>query len=186
MLIIFRFTVNSLSVLVGTNQLSYGGEIYTVAAVFIHHYWDSKKMIHDIALLKLKSDIQFNPKVTPIPLNSQIIVPGTILTLSGWGFISFPKAEAPNNLQSIKLTSINLDDCKEQLQPDPVHDTEICTLSAPGRGACKGDSGGPLVYAGQLAGIVSWGRPCAIGKPDVFTDVAQYQSWVINIMKFFI
>lgn len=35
----------------------------------------------------------------------------------------------------------------------------------------QGDSGGPLVREGRQIGIVSWGIPCAKGKPDVYTKV---------------
>lgn len=182
----FRYKINWLSVLVGTNQLTYGGQIYEVVAKFVHSSWDSGTIAHDIALLKLKDDIEFGSKVLPIPLNSRVIPPGTVLTLSGWGYTIYPKAVKPNDLQTIQLTSINLTKCKTQLLPDPVYDTEICTLSPPGKGSCMGDSGGPLVVRGQLAGIASWGRPCARGMPDVFTDVAQYTNWVNTIMNIFI
>lgn len=42
----------------------------------------------------------------------------------------------------------------------------------------KGDSGGPLVCDGVQIGVVSWGTPCAKGKPDVFTRVYSYVDWV--------
>lgn len=43
----------------------------------------------------------------------------------------------------------------------------MCTFTQKGEGECFGDSGGPLVHKDQVAGIVSWGHPCAVGKPDV-------------------
>lgn len=45
----------------------------------------------------------------------------------------------------------------------------------------QGDSGGPLVANGELIGIVSWGKPCAVGKPDVFTRVYYYREWIKRI-----
>lgn len=42
----------------------------------------------------------------------------------------------------------------------------------------QGDSGGPLAADGEQIGVVSWGIPCAKGRPDVFTRVFPYRSWI--------
>lgn len=42
----------------------------------------------------------------------------------------------------------------------------------------QGDSGGPLVANGVQVGIVSYGYPCAIGHPDVFTRVYSFLNWI--------
>lgn len=47
----------------------------------------------------------------------------------------------------------------------------------------QGDSGGPLVANGSQIGIVSFGRPCAVGYPDVYTRVSSFTSWIIGKMK---
>lgn len=44
--------------------------------------------------------------------------------------------------------------------------------------AFQGDSGGPLVVDSEQIGVVSWGTPCAKGKPDVFTRVYSYVDWI--------
>ncbi|UTV27168.1 S1 family peptidase [Photobacterium atrarenae] len=57
------------------------------------------------------------------------------------------------------------------------------------RDSCFGDSGGPLVWqdpqaAGdadfglRLVGLVSFGNGCAVTVPGVYTEVAEYQSWI--------
>lgn len=43
---------------------------------------------------------------------------------------------------------------------------------------CYGDSGGPLVANGKLIGIVSRGKPCAQGVPDVFTRISAHVDWI--------
>ena len=42
-----------------------------------------------------------------------------------------------------------------------------------------GDSGGPLVSQGSQAGIVSWGIPCAVGRPDVWARVSSHRDWIV-------
>lgn len=59
-----------------------------------------------------------------------------------------------------------------------IHHSTICTILKQGHGACYGDSGGPLVSAGKLIGVVSWGIPCAQGRPDAFTRVTSYLDWI--------
>lgn len=48
----------------------------------------------------------------------------------------------------------------------------------------QGDSGGPLVSAdGTQIGIVSFGVPCAIGAPDVFTRVYAHVDWITEVIS---
>lgn len=47
----------------------------------------------------------------------------------------------------------------------------------------QGDSGGPLVKDGEVVGIVSGGINCAIGFPDVFTNVYKYLSYIKEITE---
>lgn len=83
-----------------------------------------------------------------------------------------------------------------------VTNTEICTYSRMGQGACgvslyfsyernfflicdnlrfKGDSGGPLTIGDgeEVVGIVSYGTiVCAMGRPDVYTRVSEFVDWI--------
>ena len=42
----------------------------------------------------------------------------------------------------------------------------------------QGDSGGPLVVDDVQVGVVSFGKPCARGVPDVYTRVYNYVDWI--------
>lgn len=138
--------------------------------------WNSWELSNDIGLIKLAEDIEFNEKVQPIEINTEDIGSGETLTLSGWGRTSYP-GNIPNDLQWITLKSLNTQECQSK-HSNNIYDSEICTFTKSGEGACHGDSGGPLTWNGKVAGIVSWGRPCAIGYPDVFTRVSAFQDWV--------
>lgn len=45
----------------------------------------------------------------------------------------------------------------------------------------QGDSGGPLTIGDgqEVVGIVSYGTAiCAMGRPDVYTRVSEFESWI--------
>lgn len=87
----------------------------------------------------------------------------------------------PEKLQTIDLTNINLDLCRDlhaEIDKPDVSDGHMCTFNKLGEGSCNGDSGGPLTYQGELVGLVNWGIPCARGVPDVHNSPAAYLDWI--------
>lgn len=92
---------------------------------------------------------------------------------------------APYELQYLDLVTLNMEDCRARHFDDEVQvvitDSVLCVYSnAYGRGMCNGDSGGPLVHDGTLIGAVSWGIPCGQGKPDGFTRISVFHSWIVS------
>lgn len=59
-----------------------------------------------------------------------------------------------------------------------IYDSILCTFAGYGAGTCNGDSGGVFVVNNKIVGILSWGDPCAIGKPDQFTRVSDYIDFI--------
>lgn len=93
----------------------------------------------------------------------------------------------PNQLQYAEPQSLTNEDCVSRFKGQDfsqfVRETSLCTVNKDGVGACHGDSGGPLVDVTNpdtkvLAGVVSWGVPCAKGYPDVYTRVYSFLDWI--------
>lgn len=132
-------------------------------------------------MIKVGNPIRFNSRVQAISLNTANIGAGAQLVLSGWGLTSYP-GSIPDRLQYAYLMSISTQDCSNSWQTQ-ISNSQICTFTHVGQGACQGDSGGPLAYGGQLAGIVSFGQPCAVGAPDVFTRVSSFVNWIQAVIQ---
>ncbi|XP_065161005.1 chymotrypsin-1-like [Atheta coriaria] len=167
---------SSLTIRVGNNNLSEQTEEYEVVSFVIHEDYGVAGINHDLSIIKLSNPIRFHEGVQPITLRQDDIIEENV-TLSGWGSISYPR-EKSDHLQFIHLNTISLKECQEKLSGS-VTDLELCTFTKAGEGACHGDSGGPLVDAnGEQVGIVSWGIPCGMGYPDVFTRVYSFLDWI--------
>lgn len=157
-----------------------GGETYVVSNSLFHAGYNQFTLTNDIGLVEVERNIKFNDKVKPIPFNKENFCNNVELTLSGWGKTMHP-GNLANELQFIKLETISVQQCQKKHKN--INDAQICTYTKKGEGACHGDSGGPLAYNGTVAGIVSWGFPCAVGYPDVYTRVSSYIDWINEQMK---
>lgn len=169
--------VYNIKVLVGTIALDTGGQLVKAKQLIPHPSYNSNTVANDIGLIRLEEPLNLGEYIKRIDLPLHDTPEGTILILSGWGTTTYP-GKIPNKLQAIKLKSIDNKICVTQHPDEEVTDYQICTFTKLGEGACHGDSGGPLVANGTQIGVVSWGYPCAKGKPDVFTRVFKYLDWI--------
>lgn len=165
-------------IITGTISLSKGGNTRKISTIISHSSFNPHTLINDIALIELESELDFNPSIQPIELetgNVNIVE----CSVSGWGTTDF-MGPVPDNLQFVRLKTISNLECQLRLRwaEQSVTANNVCTLTKYGEGACHGDSGGPLVANGKLIGVVSWGNPCAIESPDVFTRVSSYVKWI--------
>ncbi|XP_003700979.1 chymotrypsin-1-like [Megachile rotundata] len=160
----------------GTTLLSSKGETYGVEKIASHKRFSMILLINDVALIRVNRKIEFNNLVQPITLaTGSNTYEGSNCILSGWGTLK-AGGNLPDNLQYINLLIQSQSKCKQT--HINVRSTHICTFTKYGEGACNGDSGGPLVVNGVQVGIVSFGRPCGIGYPDVYTRVSSFVSWI--------
>ncbi|KAK0174553.1 hypothetical protein PV327_010313 [Microctonus hyperodae] len=171
------FSDSEIKVVAGTTKLDEGGDEYYSERIIGHEDYDSRLIRHDIGLIRVDKDIVFSDSVQPINLPTQgdFHKSDYYAVLSGWGTTSYP-GRIPNDLQYIRLNVIDQSQCSEFSKR--VTMSNICTLNREGEGSCHGDSGGPLVFNGSQIGVVSWGKPCARGTPDVFTRVYSYVDWI--------
>jgi len=168
---------NSLTVLVGTNDLQNGGTYYKVEKYFSHEKYNRPRFANDVAVIQVKGTIEFNDRVQPIEPSPDQVNDGDELTLTGWGRLRAGGA-LPKRLQIIKLKALSTKTCKRTSLGGNVHDSHICTFTRVGEGACNGDSGGPLVFKNKVVGVVNFGMPCARGAPDGYASVAYLYDWI--------
>ncbi|KAL6428334.1 hypothetical protein ACFW04_008549 [Cataglyphis niger] len=90
------------------------------------------------------------------------------------------RANGPTSQILLKMNQsfVSLSQCQQAHRSMPMSYSHLCTLNRRGIGACQGDSGGPLVANGIQYGITSWVAPCGLGLPDVYTNVANFVSFI--------
>ncbi|GJQ69452.1 hypothetical protein Trydic_g6561 [Trypoxylus dichotomus] len=168
-------------IVVGSLKLSSGGNIHRISRVISHSNYNGLLIKNDVAVLELENELEFSEFIQPIELERQLI--GEVdCVVSGWGRLCV-WGSLPDKLQFIPLKTISLEACQARWSASQVLEDEICTLTVRGEGVCNGDSGGPLVANGKQIGIVSWGNPCANGRPDVYARVSSYVGWIENAIR---
>ncbi|XP_031778354.1 serine protease homolog 126 isoform X2 [Nasonia vitripennis] len=176
-----KYDPSSFIVVVGSNSLIFGGFAFCARETRLHPNYVQGELHDDIALLKLCKPATFGDKVQPVQLPSEDVREEENLpaVLTGWG--SSQKGGPKSfSLKLIELPTIGLDRCRETFPS--VTRSNICTFAGVGQGLCYGDAGNPLVAEGVQIGIGSWGSPCALGYPDVFTRVYSYVDWIRGII----
>ncbi|XP_011881047.1 PREDICTED: transmembrane protease serine 9-like [Vollenhovia emeryi] len=164
-------------------------QVIDVAEAYVHEKYPGGVAPYDIALLKLKTPLVFNERVSAVNLPDDFEERSGKAVLSGWGSISKKLLPVmPTVLQKVTVPLLDHKSCQEKFPKGPetpkVYDSMICTDAIGEISACSGDSGGPLVQFDNngptQVGIVSWGvYPCGVNRmPSVYTRVASYTMWI--------
>ncbi|KAK0072080.1 hypothetical protein PV325_011925, partial [Microctonus aethiopoides] len=158
----------------------------------IHPNYNSLHKIHDIAVLRLWDDVQFNDFIKPIclPIFDELLnenfIRHTVIVI-GWGATKWNKKA--DHLQQVQITVINQNECIKAYSNFSVTIDEnfICAGgSQDKRDACKGDSGGPLMLQSNNTfyeiGIVSFGNiQCpSLTIPGVYTAINRHLDFIIS------
>lgn len=175
------------------NTKTPGEAKFEVEELILHENYSAITWAHhnDIALLKIRSST--GQCAQPSRSIQTICLPpeygdarfGASCEITGFG-----KEDPADYLYSehLKMTLVTLVSHQECQQPhyygSEVTSKMLCAADPQWTSdSCQGDSGGPLVCSVQgrltLAGIVSWGRGCAMkDKPGVYTRVSRFLSWI--------
>ncbi|KAJ3654561.1 hypothetical protein Zmor_013740 [Zophobas morio] len=149
---------------------------------------DSADRHNDLALIKLKREIQFSDFIKPICLPSRAERPrtGDRLVVAGWGRTEFASS-SPVKLK-LWVPVAETSQCSTKFRSAGVNlgNKQLCAGGELGRDSCNGDSGGPLMATTKndsaqwyLEGIVSFGARCGSqGWPGVYTKVGEYIDWI--------
>lgn len=178
------------SIRAGSTQHSSGGVLYAVQQIQpFEQYNKPFKQNHDIALLRLRTDLQLTWLIQPIRMSSIDFngnYPGFRYYISGWGLTSKQSTELAQNLQFTYVNLVSWQLCQSLYQnKTTVTPNMLCAgIGSGGRDTCQGDSGGPLTAVAPngdllLVGIVSRGFDCGLElTPGIYTKVLAYRAWI--------
>ncbi|XP_047483690.1 serine proteinase stubble-like [Penaeus chinensis] len=163
-----------------------------VEAVIQHPFFNSLNYEYDIALLRLRDPVAFQPNILPVCLPKEDDdLAGETGVATGWGRL-YAGGPLPSVLQKVDLPIVSNAKCIDMFQEagykEHIPDIFLCAGYKEGKqDTCDGDSGGPLVVFREgvwtLAGISSWGKSCAkSNQPGVYTRVSKYRNFVQRII----
>ncbi|CAO1420930.1 unnamed protein product [Diamesa hyperborea] len=177
----FGYPTAQFTVRVGSNRITTGGQVITLARIINHESYNPRTLANDINILKLSRNLVFSASIRAIllPAQGMAIPHGSMATVSGWGTVNTANTRLPTVLQTLQTPVIGNSQCAA-INGSPIRANEMCAGAVMGRDACYGDSGGPLVFQARAVGIVSWGRgtDCAIGWPIVYARVSEYLPFI--------
>lgn len=166
-----------LTVVSGHNKLSPRNKGVSVAAIHRHPKFSSQTLRNDIAVLRVKTPIQYNRYISYISLCSKALpmdTNGTDVRIVGWNVL---KLSEP--LKSIHIDIDNRTQCRSKFPQLPSGVS--CAVSSDTEGICHGDSGSPLLVDGELCGMVSGFRRCNNSRyPGLFTDVHFHRQFIAS------
>lgn len=152
------------------------------------NYKQQKTPMHDVALLRLDSNVRYSKTIRPICLPSVMgsynLKTDTKLTVAGWGATQTMSSSPIKQKVSVSLADQKF--CRQQYAKFglSIESTHICAGgTVANQDSCRGDSGAPLMHYRNgvwvLEGIVSFGRRCGLQDwPGVYVRVALYTEWI--------
>ncbi|XP_077267601.1 chymotrypsin-1-like [Temnothorax americanus] len=164
---------------VGTNFFTVPGDVYDVDDVIIHKDYNDTKNDNDIALIHLKTPIEYNKLVQPINLmTTDEDLFGTPCTLTGWGY----KGAFEVIVDSLQELELIVWDNQEDLAT-----TQFCALTGEKGHALQYHGGSPLVANGNQIGILRSNIKPELSAPTydsyksrlkIFTRVSDFVDWI--------
>lgn len=189
---VFGAPANEIEVLLGSADLTSGGERVNVQAVRSHPEF-GQTIDYDVALLRLEGS-HMHPRVyLQHPDEPAYSTPGDTATAIGWGQIgSGTDGQDTDILQRTTLPLITNDECDKVAGAFFASITQrvICAgAERLGRGVCFGDSGGPLLVPYEESwmevGISSFlvNRDQCGNIPAAFARVSELYDYIVGVAR---
>lgn len=182
-----------LIVKLGINNLFQDGQLHYVRKLMTHEYFHQEFFRHDIALIRLNTNVKYSSYIRPICLTNYDF---DYINKDGWipGWGKTEKTIISNDLLEAVMPGRTNEDCKAnnadffQTYVDPEYG--FCAGNSNGTSICSGDSGGGLVFERNnkwfirgLASLAPAGiRGCDLTKFILFTDVVKHFDWIENAL----
>ncbi len=180
-----------MQVVLGDHDWTEDGEVAEVRAdvseIITHpRFGERATFDYDFALLRLRNPLRWRdmPGVRPacLPDFRDHVASRQVGYASGWGVLNPNRMNIQaTKLQSVAVRTMSNRECEALYQHNgSVTDAMMCASSTNGGDACFGDSGGPFVNeAGEVIGVVSWGKSCAKQKwPGVYARTSMVLDWI--------
>ncbi|KAG8277454.1 hypothetical protein J6590_041620 [Homalodisca vitripennis] len=177
--------------------------IKQVSEIHIHPDFDPTKYTADVALLQLKTLIDYSMFIQPVCLWSEPpqldLIVGRVGTVVGWGKDNLGNKMSPTP-RLLEIPIVSTEECVGSHSEFffLTSSTTLCAGAKDGVGPCNGDSGGGLmlpvkdslnVTRWQLRGLVSLSLlnattlACDLSQYIVFTDTAKFIPWIASVIN---
>ncbi|XP_077482265.1 uncharacterized protein LOC144092954 [Stigmatopora argus] len=158
-----------------------------VEEIILHPEFSIFTIENDIALVKLSSPVTFTDYIRPVCLasSSSVFNNGTPSWVTRWRSLQEDvPLPFPETLQEIQVPVVGNQQCNCLNGLGLITENMICAgLLEGGKDACQGNGGGPMVSEQESvwiqSGIANSGFGCGQpNRPNVYSRVSQYQSWI--------
>ena len=179
---------DGVNVVVGRARLAQNaGQRIAVESIAVEPAYDSERVVHDIAILRLAEPANAGTVAPAGPGEADLGNAGRAVSVAGWGLVSQSPPTQPDVLQQADITIVSPSRCRRAYGSFDSN-LSICA-GTPDTGvpdSCQGDSGGPLVTQGagglRQVGIVSFGGDTC-GDPDspgAYTRVSSEAAFIAD------
>ncbi|XP_062140055.1 phenoloxidase-activating factor 2-like [Drosophila sulfurigaster albostrigata] len=163
-----------------------------------HEKYDSGTMFNDIAVLNLRTPLEFAKHIMPICLPRQFEFPNIERCfVAGWGKEKFTSDTTRNILRKVDLPILDNRRCQRKFRRTRLgryfrlDESFLCAGGEKNLDSCTGDGGSPLFcplvdHPGQYyqIGIVSWGLNCNYPNvPSAYANISHQLNWIHGVLK---